>query len=95
VRVGDLLAEKRCLQPCPWGMWGSRLIWKTRQTIDEESRRRVRYYMKKWWGMEELVLLIGEGGLCIVLVASQQTLEMILGQSGVSDVERGSCAIGI
>jgi hypothetical protein len=51
--------------------------------------------MKKWWGMEELVLLIGEGGLCIVFAASQQILEMILGQSGVSDVERGSCAIGI
>jgi hypothetical protein len=45
--------------------------------------------------MEELVLLIGEGGLCIVFAASQRILEMILGQSGVSDVERGSCAIGI
>jgi hypothetical protein len=45
--------------------------------------------------MEELVLLIGEGGLCIVFAASQQTLRTILGQIGVSDVERGSCDIGI
>jgi hypothetical protein len=45
--------------------------------------------------MEDLVLLIGEGGLWIVFTASQQTLEMILGRIGVFDVERGSCAIGI
>ena len=49
--------------------------------------------MKKWWGAEELVLLIGGEESWIVFAASQQTLETVLGQTGMSDVERGSCAI--
>ena len=48
--------------------------------------------------------MVGDGGTCppyrrgelwIVFTASQQTLERVLGQSGVSEMERGSCAIGI